>query len=60
MGKEKKKDDKERRQPIIVFLTDGEPNVGVDSGDTIVELVSRFILPFVINLQNISETYYCG
>ena len=29
----------DKYQPILIFLTDGLPNVGIDSGDEIVTLV---------------------
>ncbi|XP_018575269.1 inter-alpha-trypsin inhibitor heavy chain H3-like isoform X2 [Anoplophora glabripennis] len=40
-GQQKNIDRDQELQPIIVFLTDGEPNVGIQSTDQIVELVTR-------------------
>ncbi|XP_023312024.1 inter-alpha-trypsin inhibitor heavy chain H3-like isoform X2 [Anoplophora glabripennis] len=40
-GQQKNKDKDQKLQPIIVFLTDGEPNVGIPSTDEIVELVTH-------------------
>lgn len=47
MGQQKNKDKDQKLQPIIVFLTDGEPNVGIHSKDQIVELVSHHVLYFM-------------
>ncbi|XP_018575187.2 inter-alpha-trypsin inhibitor heavy chain H3-like [Anoplophora glabripennis] len=40
-GQQKNKDKDQKLQPIIVFLTDGEPNVGVYWTEEIVELVTH-------------------
>ncbi|XP_023311741.1 inter-alpha-trypsin inhibitor heavy chain H3-like [Anoplophora glabripennis] len=40
-GQQKNKDGDQRLQPIIVFLTDGQPNVGIRSTEHITELVTR-------------------
>ncbi|KAJ8981371.1 hypothetical protein NQ317_000238, partial [Molorchus minor] len=36
----------EKHQPIIVFLTDGQPNIGISSTEEIIEVITR------INFQN--------
>ncbi|XP_018575267.1 inter-alpha-trypsin inhibitor heavy chain H4-like isoform X2 [Anoplophora glabripennis] len=41
MGQQKDKVKDRKLQPIIVFLTDGQPNVGIESTNQIIELVTH-------------------
>lgn len=50
MGQLKHTDKNEKLQSVIVFLTDGDPNIGIGPPEEIIELVSIYYLLIILLL----------